>query len=204
MDIYSSFSQLNLTEVEGVDFRIHRRMGESNIAIVAPHGGKIERGTMSIADHIAGQNHHFYCFEGMKPTVAENKVLHITSNRFDEPVALSLVRRSGRVITIHGAKGNEVAVYAGGLDMELRCNVLQSIRRHNIVACDDPSPTRQGRGKTNICNRGKSGKGLQLEFTYGLRQQIFSKPNEDGIRLPNAKFFTIVEAIREGLNAVIF
>jgi len=58
----------------------------SGIAILSIHGGDIEPGTTRIANAIAGWDHSFYTFEGIK--TARNLSLHITSTRFDEPSAM--------------------------------------------------------------------------------------------------------------------
>ncbi len=200
MDHYANFSELNHKETEGVDFRVDLREGRSGIAIVAPHGGKIERGTSQIANAIAGANHSYYSFEGIKPTLRANRILHITSNNFDEPRAQSLVTNAQTVMTIHGAKGMQSAVYAGGLDMPLRQLVLDRLNTAGFVAEDDPSPSRQGRGANNICNRGLSGQGLQLELTLGLRQSMF-RPIEGGLGWTTTQVFSrFVEAIRRTLD----
>ncbi len=174
MDSYASFDELKSKEVEGHDYRIHHRIGRTGVAIVAPHGGKIERGTLQVANAIAGDEHSYYCFEGIKAIQKNNRVLHITSNNFDEPRAVSLVSTAESVVTIHGARGIHCAVYAGGLDMGLRTAVLDSLNELGFAAEDDPSPSRQGKGPKNICNRGASGQGLQLELTFGLRKSMFS------------------------------
>ena len=49
MDLYTSFAHLSRGEREGRDYRIRWRMGGSGVAIVAPHGGGIERGTSALA-----------------------------------------------------------------------------------------------------------------------------------------------------------
>lgn len=198
-DKYANFSDLCRHEAEGRDFRIHLRWGRSGIAVVAPHGGRIERGTMAIAEAIAGSEHTYYCFEGVKPELRQNRSLHITSDHFDEPRALKAVQEARRVVTIHGAAGAEPAVFAGGLDLTLRRAVLSAIAARGICAADDPSPTRQGRGATNICNRGWSRMGLQLEFTFGLRRCMFGPINAFGWRPLNSIGHGVVAGVREAL-----
>lgn len=78
MDKYSSFSELSAYERRGVDYEISvRPQLASSVAVIAPHGGGIERRTAGIAQRI------FYCFRGLKHR--ENRDLHITSHKFDEP-----------------------------------------------------------------------------------------------------------------------
>ena len=200
MHRYTTFTELSRHEIENRDYRVHLRLGASGIAVLAPHGGKIERGTLPIANAIAGEEHTFYAFEGIKPTLKANRLLHVPSNHFDEPRALFAVSRAHRVITFHGAKGTEEAVYAGGLDFELRLDVLGALNAAGFTADHDPSPTRQGRGPTNICNRGRTGRGLQLELTFGLRKRMFGHPDEQGLRHPTTLFHQLVMTIREVLH----
>jgi phage replication-related protein YjqB (UPF0714/DUF867 family) len=194
VDLYPSFTHLSRCEREGRDYRIRWRTGGSGVAIVAPHGGGIERGTSEVADGIAGREHGFYAFEGLKP--AGNHVLHLTSNRFDEPQALGLVRGSWALITIHGAKGREPAVYLGGLDFELRERIAKALIGAGFLAVDDPSPTRQGRSPSNICNRCVSGRGVQLELSYGLRTTLFAGLDPLGLQRPTSLFGRLVGTLR--------
>jgi phage replication-related protein YjqB (UPF0714/DUF867 family) len=197
VDLYPSFTHLSRCEREGRDYRIRWRTGGSGVAIVAPHGGGIERGTSEVADGIAGREHGFYAFEGLKP--AGNHVLHLTSNRFDEPQALGLVHRSRAVITIHGAKGREPAAYLGGLDFVLRERIAKALIAAGFLAVDDPSPTRQGRSPSNICNRCVSGRGVQLELSYGLRARMFEGLDPCGRRRPTAVCRRFIGALRSVL-----
>ncbi len=199
MDRYQNFAHLKNHEIEFRDYRIRVRERGSGTVILAPHGGWIERGTSQIAEALAGDEHTFYAFEGLKPCLKSNRTLHITSNHFDEPSALAIVTRAERVIAIHGARGSESAIYLGGLNVELRGELLDSLVSKGFQACDDPSPSRQGKGPTNICNRGKTGQGLQVELTFGLRQRMFD-PSPCGTKWEgNRLFHQIVECFREFL-----
>lgn len=197
MDSYRSFEAMRAYEVEGEDYRIRLRRGRSGLVVIAPHGGGIERGTSEIADRVAGSEHGFYAFEGLKPT--ENHRLHITSNGFDEPRALALVSEARTVVSIHGAKGMGRAVYLGGLDFAFRERIQIVLRGAGIACADDPSPTRQGLSPRNICNRGRSARGVQLELTYGLRRAMFTGLDPLGRRRPRPLFDQLVAALREVL-----
>ncbi len=199
MDKYKNFSELKRNEVEGSDYCIHIRKGNSGIAIVAPHGGKIERGTKQIADSIAGNEHTYYCFEGIKKR--RNNVLHITSNYFDEPRCIEAIRKSKKVISIHGALADESAVYASGLDDELKNNIILALSKAGFKAMYDPSPTRQGNGNSNICNRGTSGTGVQIEITGKLRRMMFNHPDDDNRCHSNNLFTSFVQTIRNVISA---
>ncbi len=195
-DRYASYAELLRDHAEGRDFRVHVRHADSPYAIVAPHGGRIERGTLQIADAIAGVEHTFYAFEGIRPRA--NRVLHITSNRFDEPRALAAVARARTVVSVHGAFGDAEVVWAGGLDLALRAHLLARLCAAGFAADDDPSPTRQGRGPTNICNRGRSGRGVQFELPAGLRRRLYERLPAGGWR-PAPLFEVFVATLRAAL-----
>ena len=197
MDKYANYSALSRSEIEGHDYRVHLRLGASPFALVAPHGGRIERGTLQIARAVAGSEHTFYGFEGIKSQ--NNHHLHITSDHFDEPRALAAAGRVQTVVSIHGARGKEVGVYLGGLDHRLRAHLIAALRDAGFEAAPDPSPARQGTGKTNICNRGQSGRGVQFELPVGMRKQLFD-PIAPQIWVPNALFLRFVGVMREALE----
>lgn len=176
-DNYSCFAELKNNEEQDKDYRISVSDVGSRITIIAPHGGKIEPGTSDIAKKIATQSFNYYCFEGLKKE--NNGALHITSHNFDEPVAVKLISRSHVVVAIHACKGNERYVFIGGLDKGLRKFIADELESRGI-----PVPRGHGRFKgqnpDNICNRGATKKGVQLEITRGLRddltkRQIISK-----------------------------
>ena len=86
-DLYDSYADLAAGEAEGIHYRIRVIDRASPIAVVAPHGGRIEAGTSQTAALIAADIFSLYCFEGL----VAGRRLHITSARFDEPRALALV-----------------------------------------------------------------------------------------------------------------
>jgi hypothetical protein len=95
-DKYASFQELERAERRGV-YRVLSRPRKATIAVIAPHGGKIEPGTSEIARKIAGADFSFYAFEGRKKR--HNKSLHITSTRFDEPICLALIGGADCILT---------------------------------------------------------------------------------------------------------
>ncbi|MEQ8428365.1 MAG: poly-gamma-glutamate hydrolase family protein [Gammaproteobacteria bacterium] len=196
-DIYSSFEELAQNHREQVDYRIDVRPAPSRFAIVAPHGGRIEHGTSQVARGIAGDDHACYCFEGLKPLSHD---LHITSNKFDEPTALDIVSQVDIVVTVHGAYGKQPYVYFGGLHTGLKHELIYILQDAGFPAAHDPSPTRQGKGRTNICNRGQLQRGVQMEMTQGFRKSLFDKPDYNHTEWrPNQNYYRFTRAIREAL-----
>jgi phage replication-related protein YjqB (UPF0714/DUF867 family) len=98
-DRYPNFEMLPRAE-RADNFCIDCRRRPSPVAIIAPHGGKIEPGTSIIAAAIAADDYCLYCFEGRK--CQGNRYLHITSTHFDEPQCLTLISGCDQVVAVHG------------------------------------------------------------------------------------------------------
>ncbi len=195
-DMYSSFAELASDKQEGRDYRRLVQMRESRIAVIAPHGGAIEPGTSEIARAIANGQFASYCFEGIQ--ARGNRELHITSRCFDEPMCVQLVQRCQTVIAVHGCAGKHEAVYVGGLDDDLKAQIIEALMSAGFEASADTSD-HSGNHPKNICNRGGSGKGLQLEITEGLRRVMFKGPGLRDRETTTPQFETFVAAVRDVL-----
>ena len=169
IDRYRSYSELAQHEVEGIDFRraVFRR-AFSAVAVIAPHGGGIESRTSEIARAIAGEEFNLYLFEGIKKQ-RNYAALHVTSRRFDEPECLELLSNCSFVISIHGCVGCDECVFLGGLDHCLKDKVAAGLRQAGINIQNDGHHF-QATDANNICNRGQSNRGVQLELTKALRR----------------------------------
>lgn len=171
MDRYKNFQTLKQNERLGVDYHIRWREGSSGITILSIHGGDIEPGTSCIADAIAGSDHSFYAFEGIKP--CGNLALHITSTQFDESLALEIVCQSDIIISIHGCAKTEIEVNLGGLDVEIKNSIMACLRKTGFQVNACSGPPFGGRDQANICNLCGRGMGVQMEISRGLREQMF-------------------------------
>ena len=200
-DKYPNFDVLSRSEISGTDYQISVRRAKDAFAVVAPHGGGIEPGTSEIADAIAAGEFSFYAFEGLKSS--GNTDLHITSTRFDEPMCLTLIRQSGIVLTIHGENSdvNGEPVFMGGQDAELRQLVTEALTASGFEVRQHEDPRLQGLEPCNVCNRGTSGKGVQLELSRSLREQMFLSLSREGRKHPTPKFHAFVDAIRSVLTS---
>jgi phage replication-related protein YjqB (UPF0714/DUF867 family) len=170
MTSYTSFKELAEHEVEGQDYRIRIESRDPRVLIIAPHGGNIERTTSEIAEAIAGMDYSFYSLEGLK--AERNGVLHIESHLFDEPCALQAAQNAEVVITVHGQIDQKDGfVMVGGLDESLGSEIKRQLE---AVGFDTRSPTEglMGTDPQNICNRGKSGQGVQLEISRKVRDLL--------------------------------
>jgi len=129
-------------------------------------------GTSEIARRVAAQDYNCYCFSGLK--ISNNSRLHITSHNFDEPAALNIVSASDTVIAIHACTGTAGLVYLGGLDTPLKKSIAAELQAGGIgVSLKDARF--KGANPGNICNRGRTGKGVQLEITRDLRDDPAKK-----------------------------
>lgn len=165
-DRYSSFKELQRHESLDKDYTLALQDAGSRVTIIAPHGGKIEPRTSELAKRIAGNNYNFYCFEGIKDK--DNACLHITSHRFDEPAAVDLVSKSRIVVAVHACTGAAGLVHIGGLNKTLGRMIADELQ-HRAINVSFEHPRFQGSNPDNICNRGATGIGIQLEVTRDLR-----------------------------------
>ena len=193
---YQSYSELKENEVEGKDYCIHFREAKSGILVMAPHAGDIEPATGELADAVAGDEHSFYAFWGMKEK--NNARLHISSTCFDEPVAVDLAQRSSLVLTIHGSREERKVVYVGGRDQKVKDSVKKSLQRSEIPVGE--SSRLLGLKPENICNRNRSGKGVQLEISAGLRKDFYEGDSDPALNKGHRNFVRLVKAIRDALQ----
>jgi phage replication-related protein YjqB (UPF0714/DUF867 family) len=203
-DAYCNFADLAARQEEGVDFRIVARYRNPRVAVIAPHGGGIEGGTSEIAAAIAGREFSLYTFEGLKDD--GNNALHITSTHFDEPECQRLIALAEVVLAIHGCELPAHAcedpveiVYVGGLDLVLAGRLLQALMDAGFAASGESNPAIGGCHTANICNRGATGRGCQMEISKGLRFGMFEGLDRAGRRRTRPKFEAFVRAARRAL-----
>lgn len=169
--LYQTYAELESVETRGKDFDIYiSKKPLSNTVIVAPHGGSIERGTSQIARLIAGNKFNLYLFEGLKP--ADNyETLHLSSHLFDEPQCLSLISEIENVVTIHGCNGKDETVYLGGLNESLKQELQIAFEDEGVTSIMEGHKY-PGKHPNNICNRGLTKQGVQIELTDTLRGTV--------------------------------
>jgi phage replication-related protein YjqB (UPF0714/DUF867 family) len=189
MASYRSFKELADHEVEGQDYRIRIDLRDPYVLIMAPHGGKIEPMTAEIAEAIAGMDYSFYCLEGLKAN--GNEVLHIESHLFDEPRVLQAVEKADVVITVHGQLDQKQEfVMTGGLHTRLCLEIERQLESGGFQT-RPPKEGLMGTDPRNICNRGKSRQGVQLEVSRKVRDSV--KSERDRLRL-------FAEAVRRAIR----
>jgi phage replication-related protein YjqB (UPF0714/DUF867 family) len=171
-DRYANYAELAQGEREGIDYRIRASRVDERVAVVAPHGGYIEPGTSELTRSIAAGSWSFYCFEGLRPG-RKHEELHIASERFDEPIGRALAGASQTVIGMHGRadRGDGDTVWVGGLAFALRDGIATVLGEGGFAATANP-PELSGEDPSNICNRCKTGAGVQLEVPRSLRSRL--------------------------------
>lgn len=171
-DFYQNFAALAAHNKAGKDYRIDCKMRSSAMSHIAIHGGGIEPGTSELASVVSAQTgQSYYSFLGLKSS--GNARLHITSNYFDEPVAVELQKSVIRTLSYHGMKGDSPLTLVGGLDEQLKNAVCIALEEAGFTAERAGHYLLSGEGLSNIAHRNKSGMGAQLELSYNLRASFF-------------------------------
>jgi phage replication-related protein YjqB (UPF0714/DUF867 family) len=196
-DKYKNFAELERYETADEDYTLLYRGLDSKLAVMAPHGGGIEPGTIDIADALAGGEFTFYAFKGLKKT--GNKTLHISSNTFDEALGVKTSQNALIVISIHGSKDRTQTVHIGGRHQELKQNIRDALTASGFHAELTDLPGLRGISPENICNRCKGGKGVQLEIPRGLREKLFDQLDHRLLRKKTILFYRFVNTLREAL-----
>jgi phage replication-related protein YjqB (UPF0714/DUF867 family) len=198
MDKYKNYEDLKQHEREREDYVVIFRKNNSPIAVIAPHGGGIEPGTFEIADGLAGGMHTFYAFRGIKKR--GNGALHITSDRFDETEGVRIVKNADVAVSIHGYHGNDDIVYVGGKNQDLKLKIMYMLNKAGFHAEISAVPGLRGRHPGNICNLCRTGGGVQLEISRGLRDMMFENLGRRSWRTKTVLFFKFVDTLREALR----
>ena len=204
---------------EGQDYTIFStppQEQESDVTVLSIHGGKIEHDTSIISSHLSTRyNWNIYDFNGKiknskcsdlkKLNHSNNKninfvVLHITSNRFDEPRAVKLVSSHNNAVSIHGYQRTEddekiQTICVGGANKiqikrfieYVKNNQSDEFKRlvdYSLNPIDVPKSANNsnictkvrrldGKNPNNIVNKNKGGTGgLQLEFNSQTRTDL--------------------------------
>ena len=197
MDRYRCFAELTQYETFGEDYCVDMKKGSSGIAIMAPHGGGIEFGTNQMARAIAHPDHTFWAFKGIKKT--GNRILHITSTRFDAPDALEIALAAQTVITLHGCHGDRPLVYVGGRHDPLKNRLCRALLNAGFNARISKKEGLRGESPVNLCNRCRTGNGVQLEITTELRKRMFTPTKDRSIKRKTKDFLRFTSTVRTAL-----
>ncbi|MBC8491292.1 MAG: poly-gamma-glutamate hydrolase family protein [Candidatus Marinimicrobia bacterium] len=182
MDKYETFYELTQNEHYNIDYSIVYRLANSDIAIIAIHGGKIEPFTTNIADLLANNKYDFYSFLGHKKN--NNRNLHITSTNFNEPICMNILSKVNSTISIHGCNGEKPFYIIGGLEKKSISSIENELIMNGFNSKN--STNLSGYSTYNICNRNRRKMGVQLELSKELR--VLMSKNEQLLN----KFISII------------
>ena len=199
-DDYANFQELYQHHIENAEYRIHAHARPGPLIVLAIHAGGIELGTSELARAIAGDEHSFYLFEGL--TNDENKKLHLTSTHFDEPQCLDLVQRHHSALSLHGFNGSpdDPQIYMGGTDKQFIQLLLQTLKDNGYKVRINTQKF-AATDRSNICNRTRSGQGVQIEIAHSLRRQFFQDfLTRHGREIITPQFTHFVQTIRSTLT----
>ena len=167
-DAYSSYAELLSRHQEGTDFdrTVQPRHG-ARVAVLAPHGGRLENFTDTIAESVAGSDFSLYCFRSRLGWGQTN--LHITSHKFDDPDCVALLARHQWALALHGCSQGGERVFIGGRDQALMDDLAGALQQVGIPT-ETGGHAYPGRHPDNICNRTASNAGAQIEMTLPFRK----------------------------------
>ena len=191
-DEFKSMEDLKMVLQEGVDYRIKTRDRNSNVTVAAPHGGFIEPGSSELAEAISGDEYNLFDFRGL-----DNKhprKAHVTSSHYKDPLLTELLNKSDICLSVHGMRGEEEALYVGGLNKELRELVTEKLTAAGFPANSNP-PKFRGEHQKNFINSPKD-HGVQLELSWGLRKTIMEEQGD----IENPRFRNFVKAVRGAIR----
>jgi phage replication-related protein YjqB (UPF0714/DUF867 family) len=174
---------------------------DMTMAVIAPHGGKIEPNTDVIALGLADELDlpHFVfvahatasCLDKYGgPTRSNHRALHITSVHFNDVRAESLMRSVNRGVSVHGHGRSKHKICVGGITPALRTAFKSYYdtyaKKHSpsgtsavIATADADCEGIAGTARANISNRSKVGAGLQLELSSTFRSELVASKRGD-------------------------
>ena len=174
-DKYGSFDELRRAEREGVDFRIRVMRREASVAIIAPHGGKIEPGTSELTEPSRAMTTGFIASKASRscliatstsrrPISASPDARNSWSRAIGSWPCMAAASGSGNLSKWEGWTRTCATLFAGSLqDAGYSAEVVTS----GGLAALSPA---------NICNRGARRRGVQLEVTRGLHDMLLAQP----------------------------
>ncbi len=170
-DFYQSLDELRRHLVRDQHYRVRIFDRLSPVTIIAPHGGLIEAGTSHLAQAIAGLDHNFFDFQGLRQERPWE--LHVTATKFRHPYLVSMLNRSGTALSLHsmGKQGNG-KILIGGLNSQLKERVYRALC-HAGFPVTTKAERYRGVHPQNIVNLAQN-KGVQIELTSEVISRMFA------------------------------
>jgi len=200
-DYYQSFDHLFSDERMEVDYDICVSARRCLVLIMAPHGGAIEPGTSQVARQIAGDDYSLFLFEGKK--TSGNWQLHIRSDNYELPQALTMAHKADWLITIHGCKNEDQVTLVGGRDTQLKRRISEELTINGFHVNTSSGISLGGMSSKNICNRNRRNVGVQMELSNGQRRQMFKDCRGKRRTEATEVFYSFCESIRSALMTTL-
>lgn len=202
-DLYPSMTALLAARTEGVDYTITSIVNPfSPVAITAPHGGNIERGSSEVGALIREYgNYNYFSFNAL---LSDSSDLHVTSTNYDEPTILGMMAAADFCVGIHGKSGTDESIYVGGLDSAFRNIVWTKLEEAGFTCLLAPEGI-AGQEPMNITNRTRSGGGVQLETTTNLRKSFFTDGDWNNRDRSNwsQKMYDFAHAVHDAIQEIL-
>jgi phage replication-related protein YjqB (UPF0714/DUF867 family) len=199
--------------------------GRGDVVVLAIHGGAIELNTDEIARKISIDNNwDSYTFIGriqnqtckdLVPgsTRPNFDVLHITSEHFNDPVAIEAMRSHAKAVSIHGHRRDHASgsICVGGLNKAQRDEFISyvnsnrsSFSLYHLNPIDAPNQesgdcsedSLRGVNPNNIVNKNLGARGLQLELNFQMRRDLV-KIGADYEELRQIIYGAVVQAMKK-------
>ncbi len=184
-----------------VDYDICVSARQCPVLIMAPHGGAIEPGTSQVARQIAGDDYSLFLFEGKR--TGGNWRLHIRSDNYELPQALTMAQKADRLITIHGCKNEDQVTLVGGLDTRLKQHINEELTMNGFRLNTASGTCLGGMSSKNICNRNRRNIGVQMELSIGQRRQMFKDCRGKRKIEATDVFYRFCQSIRSAINITL-
>jgi phage replication-related protein YjqB (UPF0714/DUF867 family) len=201
---YADILEAGLRRGRDFEVVIGNRENVRSCLIVAPHGGNIEPTTSEIARAVANvSSRSFYLFLGRLPRNNWD-AFHIDSTSFDEPDFEILIADTELVVSFHGAQRDRGRnIYVGGRHAEGRElmieNLNPALQRFGIVVVDAArgkvAQSIAGLHPRNLTNRGRMGRGVQLEFSDAARLVFFPGRSRAERQRPNEHLTVLAQSV---------
>ncbi|MEC1943209.1 poly-gamma-glutamate hydrolase family protein [Bacillus velezensis] len=197
-DKYRNFEELKANE-SPFNFSVFSKEQDTDVLILAPHGGGIEGGTSELAKELS-EAYSTYLFEALKIPGAFD--LHLTSTNFDEPRALEMLQEHEFTLSLHGYASNVEHVLVGGTDRNKAEAITRTLNNAGYSAeLLDEGTRLSGSSPNNVANKNKSGKSIQLELSTGLRKSMFNTFSLKGRSdTRNENFYNFIDTLSGFLN----
>ena len=111
---------------------------------------------------------------------------------------MRLARESDVVVTVHGCSEKDAVVLLGGLNGPFVCRIRDALSSSGFPV--DTRSGLQGLHPRNLCNLGRSGGGVQIELSSGLRRVMFMNLTRSGRRRTTNIFHRFVAVLTSTLS----